>query len=65
MDLYEVSLEVIGNRLKFIWPFVVRRDAVKRLYPCQVVPGNTKPVGALFGNSDSSCQLLLQQIGLI
>lgn len=65
MNLYEVGLEVIGNGLIFIRSFAVGRDAVTKLCPCQVVPGNTKPMGALFGNTDSLCQFLLQQIGFI
>jgi hypothetical protein len=55
MNLYEVGLEVIGDGLIFIQSFAVRRDAVEKLYPCQVVPGNTKRMGALFGNSDPLC----------
>jgi len=65
MNLYEVGLEVIGNGLKFIRSFTIRRDAAKTLYPRQLVPGNTKPMGALFGNSDPPAQLLLQQVGFI
>ena len=65
MNLYEVGLEVIGNGLKFIRSFAVRRDAAKKLYPRQVVPGNAKPMGALFENSDPPGQLLLQQVGFI
>jgi len=65
MNLNEVGLEVIGNGVKFIRSFTIRRDAAKTLYPRQLVPGNTKPMGALFGNSDPTGQFLLQQIGFI
>jgi hypothetical protein len=64
MDLDEVGLEVIGNGFIFIRSFAERRDAVK-LHPCQLVPGNTRGMGALFGNPDAPCQFLLQQIGFI
>ena len=65
MNLDEVGLEVIGNGFKFIRSFTIRRDAAKTLYPRQLVPGNTKPMGPLFGNSDPPGQFLLQQVGFI
>ena len=65
MDLHKVGLEVIGNGLKFIRSFAVRCDAAEKGYLRQVVPGNTKGMGALFGNSDSPAQFLLQQVDFI
>ena len=65
MNLHEMGLEVIGDGLVVVRSLAVRRDAVKALYPCQLVPGNVKRMGALFGNSGALGQFLLQQIGFI
>ena len=65
VNLYEVGLEVVGDGLVFVRSLAVRRDAVKAVYPCQLVPGNMKQMGALFRNSGALGQFLLQQIGFI